>query len=237
MLEGGASHYFPQLTTNLPVHHSREALMFLTYVWHSECVGLMAGRGPAELQPSVSDTHSWSPLTPAVLDHFECGLCIAATNTGSLSNALCLTSHLHPFLVYTSSISAPAKKIPLLQSEVGACSSEDFQPVRGVRRWGVPVSCESRNQTVGPEIAEGLGLLLILAFPRNSISVVSMSTTRKLTWMWKKRTGSDWFLTREETKEGFCPESNTNGWASDFGFYFNDAEVCFILWVKIHSFF
>lgn len=165
--------------------------MFLTYVWHCECAEPMAGRGPAELQPSVSDTHGWSPLLPAVLNHFKCGLCMAVANAGSLSSDLCLASHLH----FSPSLCTQGTD---LNRGVGASSSQDFRSLCGVRRRGVPVSCESRNQTVGTEIEEALSLLPVLAFPRHYISVVGTSTNRKLTWMWKEN--SKWLISYQRNK-------------------------------------
>lgn len=67
-------------------------------------------------------------------------------------------------------------------------------PVCGLRPWGVPVSCESRNQTVGPEIGG------LLAFPLNYISVVSMSTNRKRTWTVQEVSH---FLPEKKSKKAF----------------------------------
>lgn len=93
--------------TTPPGHQWRAAVMFLTYVSHSKCV---RGCWWGEVQQRRSEARQTHTVMPAVLEHFECGLCIAVVNAGSLSSDLCLTSHLPPLLGYVSSISTPEKK-------------------------------------------------------------------------------------------------------------------------------
>lgn len=141
-----------------PGHQWRAAVMFLTYVPHSKCV---RGCWWGEVQQRRSEARQTHTVMPAVLEHFECGLCIVV-NAGSLSSDLCLTLHLPPLLGYVSNISTPGKKHSF--SSVGDWCLFFFrgwQPVSGVRRWGVPASCGSRNQRVGPETEESVGLLVI----------------------------------------------------------------------------
>lgn len=156
-------------TATPPGRQWRDAVMFSTYVSHFKCVrGRWWWGGPAEMQRGASDSHSYAS-------------CVGTFRVWSLhSSGECwesfqwplpyITSHLPPSLGYVSNICTPEKKHS--PSSIGdGCLFFFFfrgpQPVWGVRRWGVASSCETRNQTVGPETDESVGLLLICAFPRN----------------------------------------------------------------------
>lgn len=139
----------------------------------------MAGRGPAELQRSVADTHT--QLIPSYAG------CAGSFRVWSLR-----IPGVFPVIFASRRIFIPSlctqgtnlwlRLVPLLP------------PVCGLRPWGVPVSCESRNQTVGPEIGG------LLAFPLNYISVVSMSTNRKRTWTVQEVSH---FLPEKKSKKAF----------------------------------
>lgn len=153
----------------------------------------MAGRGPAELQRSVTDTHTADPLL--------CRLCwiissVVSANTRSLSSDLCLSSHLHPFLVYT-------RHQPLI--EVGASSSSCLraEAMRSPSQlWKQKSNSWARNRR-----ASRLPSKLHFCCQHEYEQETDLNST-----------GSEPFLTREEIKEGFYPQSSTSGWASGLGF-------------------